>query len=577
MASRKSIELKNVDSARQSNEDLEGAGKPSKLDGKRPLRERLKFFITEYSFQVKAVIIANVLLIISIAAICVSGLDKALPLFIIAMVLWFFLVYMFVRDFCGERIYISCCLPVLVVVNRNWKIIRWVVLVIALALFAVWLWYDTSRNPRKLISLGGMAVFLGTSYLFSANRRKVRWRPVIWGIALQVIFAFVILRTTHGYSTFKFIGDQVTVFLDYTNQGSKFVFGEDYEKHTIAFKILPVIIFFSSVISVLYYLGIMPLMISKIAWLMQITMGTSGVESLTAAGNIFVGQTEAPLMIRPFLAHLTDSELHAVMTSGLATVAGGVLAIYISFGVQASHLITASVMSAPAALAVSKLFYPETDTPETATQDGIHVENEGEKNVIEAAAKGASTAVSLVANVGAMLITFFAYIAFFNGVLSWLGGLFGYPELSFENICSYIFVPVAFLMGVEPQDCRAVSKFLGIKVFLNELVGYVEMAPYIKNRGSPNGGPSISAHSEVIATYALCGFSNFLGLGVLLGGLGPMAPTRKRDMAKIAIRTLVAANIACFMTASIAGFLYDDSMDKTAPFGNGTLANSTSS
>ncbi|XP_020902330.1 solute carrier family 28 member 3 [Exaiptasia diaphana] len=417
-----------------------------------------------------------------------------------------------------------------------------------------------------------MVVFLGICYIFSANRRKVRWRPVLWGIALQVFLAFIILRTKHGYAAFDFLGKQVTTFLDYTNAGTKFVFGDDYEEHTIAFKILPVIIFFSSVISVLYYLGIMPLLISKIAWLMQITMKISGVESLTAAGNIFVGQTEAPLMIRPFLAHLTNSELHAVMTSGLATVAGGVLAIYITFGVQASHLMTASVMSAPAALAVSKLLYPETEIPETQSGEGIHIEEGGEKNVIEAAAKGASTAIALVANVGAMLITFFAYIAFFNAVLSWLGGLYGYPELSFENICSYVFVPLAFLMGVEWEDCRTVSKLLGIKVFLNELVGYIEMSPHIKNR-------TITRQSEVIATYALCGFSNFIGLGVLLGGLGPMAPNRKGDMANMAIRTLVGANIACFLTASIAGFLYDSSMEavltNTNSTLNGTLSNST--
>lgn len=386
----------------------------------------------------------------------------------------------------------------------------------------------------------------------------------MWGMGMQFVFALVILRTSHGFSAFKFVGDTVARFLDYTDVGSAFVFGEGFLEHYIAFKVLTVIIFFSSFISVLYYLGVMPLIISKIAWLMQVTMGTSAAESLSAAGNIFVGQTEAPLLIRPFLATLTQSELHAVMTGGLATVAGGIMAAYIGAGIQPSHLVAASVMSAPAALAVSKIMYPETEVPQTKSQDDIHFDKPEERNVIEAAAKGASTAISLVANVAAMLITFFAFIAFFNGVLSYVGSMVGYSELSFETICSYLFMPFAFLMGVDWADCNTVGRFLGIKTFLNEFIAYLEMAPYIKNRQDMNGGPTISRRSEVIATYALCGFTNFLGLGVLLGGLGPMAPSRQGDMAKIALRTLFAATIACFMTASIAGFLYDESFEAVA-------------
>lgn len=532
----------------------------------------------DYSFQIVVVFIAVILLIYTIVAISVSGFRHATGLFVISILFWFCVTYMFIRDHCGEAIYTSCCLPVISLVRRKWRFLRWIVLLVVLTLLALWFGLDTAKEPRRFISVAGMLVYVGISWVCSKHRRKVRWRPVFWGMGLQFVFALVILRTSHGFSAFKFVGDTVARFLDYTDVGSAFVFGPGFVEHYIAFKVLTVIIFFSSFISVLYYLGVMALIISKIAWLMQVTMGTSAAESLSAAGNIFVGQTEAPLMIRPFLAALTQSELHAVMTGGLATVAGGIMAAYIGVGIQPSHLVAASVMSAPAALAVSKIMYPETEVPQTKSQDDIHFDKPEERNVIEAAAKGASTAISLVANVAAMLITFFAFIAFFNGVLSYLGSMMGYSELSFETICSYLFMPFAFLMGVDWADCNTVGRFLGIKTFLNEFIAYLEMAPYIKNRQDMNGGPTISRRSEVIATYALCGFTNFLGLGVLLGGLGPMAPSRQGDMAKIALRTLFAATIACFMTASIAGFLYDESLEAVAtPTVTTTMSPTTSS
>ncbi|XP_020623336.1 solute carrier family 28 member 3-like [Orbicella faveolata] len=570
-------EMNNIDIA----EAIEN-GRPRAASVERTRKWRwlrnLQDFWVDYSFQIVVVFIAIVLLIYTIVAISVSGFRHATGLFVISMLFWFCVIYMFIRDHCGETIYISCCLPVISLVRRKWKFLRWIVLLVVLTLLALWFGLDTAKDPRRFISVAGMLVYVGISWVFSKHRRKVRWRPVLWGMGMQFVFALVILRTSHGFSAFKFVGDTVARFLDYTDVGSAFVFGEGFLEHYIAFKVLTVIIFFSSFISVLYYLGVMPLIITKIAWLMQVTMGTSAAESLSAAGNIFVGQTEAPLMIRPFLAALTQSELHAVMTGGLATVAGGIMAAYIGVGIQASHLVAASVMSAPAALAVSKIMYPETEVPQTKSQDDIHFDKPEERNVIEAAAKGASTAISLVANVAAMLITFFAFIAFFNAVLSYLGRMVGYPELSFQTICSYLFMPFAFLMGVDWADCNTVGRFLGIKTFLNEFIAYLEMAPYIKNRQEMNGGPTISRRSEVIATYALCGFTNFLGLGVLLGGLGPMAPSRQGDMARIAVRTLFAATIACFMTASIAGFLYDESFEAVAtPTVNTTMSPTTSS
>lgn len=517
-----------------------------------------------YSFQVIVVVISLLLLIYTVIAISISGFHHVRGLFAISLVFWFCVIYMFIRDHCGGEIYTLCCLPVISLIRKKWRILRWIVLLVILTLIGLWFGLDTAKEPRRFISVLGMLVYVGISYAFSVHRKKVKWRPVLWGMGMQFVFALIILRTPQGFTVFKFIGDTVARFLDYTDVGSAFVFGNEFASHYIAFKVLTVIIFFSSFISVLYYLGVMPLIITKIAWLMQVTMGTSAAESLSAAGNIFVGQTEAPLMIRPFLATLTQSELHAVMTGGLATVAGGIMAAYIGVGIQASHLVAASVMSAPAALAVSKIMYPETEVPQTTSQGDIHFDNPEERNLIEAAAKGASTAISLVANVAAMLITFFAFIAFFNAVLSYIGSMVGYSELSFQVICSYLFMPFAFLMGVDWADCNTVGRFLGIKTFLNEFVAYLEMAPYIKNRNEMNGGPTISRRSEVITTYALCGFTNFLGLGVLLGGLGPMARSREGDMARIALRTLFAATIACFMTASIAGFLYDESFEAAA-------------
>lgn len=293
---------------------------------------------------------------------------------------------------------------------------------------------------------------------------------------------------------------------------------------------------------------------------MQITMKTSGVESLNAAGNIFIGQTEAPLMIRPFLEHVTMSELHAIMTGGFATIAGSVLAAYIEYGVSASHLLSASVMSAPAALAISKLMYPETEIPETLNEENIELPKGNERNVIEAAAKGASTAIALVANIAANLIAFLAFLAFFNGVLSWLGSMVGKPELSFEYICSYVLRPVAFIMGVPWEDSDVVAELLGVKTFLNEFVAYTRLATIIENRTKMTGLRTISVRSEIIATYALCGFANFSSIGIQIGGLAPLAPSRRQDLATVAVRALVAGTIACFMTACIAGVLYDESL-----------------
>ncbi len=289
---------------------------------------------------------------------------------------------------------------------------------------------------ERAISALVLVVFVGISYAFSINRRAIRWRLVLWGIALQLIFALLILKTTAGFAVFKFLGDVVSQFLNFSDAGAKFVFGDNFEEHFVAFKVLPTIIFFSSFITVLYHYGILQQVVKGVAWLMMKTMGTSGAESLSCAANIFVGQTEAPLLIKPYVATMTQSELHAVMTGGFATIAGGVMAAYISFGVSAEHLIAASVMSAPAALAISKLLFPETEKSLTAGVVQIEVERTT-ANVIDAAAVGASEGMKLALNVAAMLIAFLGLLALVNALLGWTGARFGWPQLSLEWIFSY--------------------------------------------------------------------------------------------------------------------------------------------
>lgn len=400
---------------------------------------------------------------------------------------------------------------------------------------------------ERLISVLGLVVFVGLSYAFSCDRRAVKWPPVLWGIALQLIFAILILKTTLGLAVFKFLGDLVAQLLNFSDVGAKFVFGDNFADHFIAFKVLPTIIFFSSFIALLYHYGILQRVVQAVAWGMMKTMKTSGAETLCCAANIFVGQTEAPLLIKPYLATMTLSELHAVMTGGFATIAAGVMAAYISFGVPAEHLIAASVMSAPAALAISKLLYPETEKSLTTGVVELKVERVY-ANAVDAVASGASDGLKLAANVGAMLIAFLGLLAFFNALLGWFGGLISLPGLSLEWIFSYLMAPVAWLMGVPWADCGKVGMLLGKKTILNEFIAYLDLMELVKQK-------AISERSQIISIYALCGFSNIGSIGIQIGGIGAIAPQRQGDLARLGVRAMIAGSVACFMTACIAGML----------------------
>jgi CNT family concentrative nucleoside transporter len=400
---------------------------------------------------------------------------------------------------------------------------------------------------ERFNSLVGLGVFTGLAYLLSIDRRAIRWRPVIWGIAIQLFFALLILRTPIGFAVFSFLGSLVGRFLDFSDAGAAFVFGENFKDFFFAFKVLPTIIFFSSFITVLYHYGVLQRVVEWVAAVMIRTMKTSGAESLSAASNIFVGQTEAPLLIKPYVSTMTQSELHAVMTGGFATIAGGVMAAYISFGIPAEHLIAASVMSAPAALAISKLLYPETEPSLTAGEVTIKVERTS-ANVIDAAASGALDGLRLALNVGAIIIAFLALLAMVNALLGWVGGLVGFPTLSLELILSFLLAPIAWLMGIPWADCGQVGTLLGKRTILNEFIAYVDLQTLIQEN-------RISERAVIIATYALCGFANIGSIGIQIGGIGGIAPNRQPDLAQLGLRAMIGGTLACFMTASIAGML----------------------
>uniref|UniRef100_A0A8C3VIA1 Sodium/nucleoside cotransporter n=1 Tax=Catharus ustulatus TaxID=91951 RepID=A0A8C3VIA1_CATUS len=427
----------------------------------------------------------------------------------------------------------------------------WVALLTGLI---VWLALDTGRNPEQLISLGGFCFLVLFLFACSKHHGAVSWRAVFWGLGLEFLLGLFVLRTTPGTQAFQWLGDQVQYFLGYTTAGSSFVFGNTLIEDVFAFQTLPIIVFFSCVMSILYYLGVMQWLILKISWLLQVSMGTTPTETLSVAGNIFVGQTEAPLLIRPYLADMTLSEIHAVMTGGFSTIAGSVMGAYISFGIDAASLIAASVMAAPCALAMAKLVYPEVEESK--------FKGKAKRNILEAASNGAAASVGLVANIAANLIAFLAVLEFINAALRWFGEMVDIHGLTFQVICSYVLMPVAFLMGADWADSPVVAELLGIKIFLNEFVAYQQLAEYKKNRlmgleeWDGNRKQWISVRAESITTFALCGFANLSSIGITLGGLASMVPQRKGDLASVVLRALLTGICVSMLNACLAGLLH---------------------
>jgi CNT family concentrative nucleoside transporter len=397
---------------------------------------------------------------------------------------------------------------------------------------------------ERLLPLVGLVVILGIAYAFSTDRKAIRMKTVAWGLGLQLALALFVLKTQAGQLLFAYVGDKIKKLLDYSFAGSQMVFGGLGVKgggsfgFIFAFQVLPTIIFIAALFAILYYLGVMQVIVKAFARVMTSLMGASGAESLNVAASIFMGQTEAPLTVRPFLNKMTRSELMCVMTSGMAHISGGIMAAYIAFGIEAKHLLAAVIMTAPGTILLAKLFVPETEKPETAGTVKLEIP-QTDANLVGAAARGTGEGLHLALNVAAMLISFLALVALVNGLLGVVG-------LKLETLLGYAFMPLALAMGVPWKDAFVIGDLLGTRMVLNEFIAYSRLGPLKE---------SLDPRSFTIATYALCGFANFGSIGIQIGGIGALAPERKDDLARLGFRALIAGTLANFMTACIAGML----------------------
>ncbi|MFT6787192.1 MAG: CNT family concentrative nucleoside transporter [Pseudoalteromonas rhizosphaerae] len=398
------------------------------------------------------------------------------------------------------------------------------------------------------MSLVGMCMLLGIAFAASTNRKAISFRTVGIAFALQFIIGGFVLFSDAGKNALVGMSKAVSSVIGFANDGISFLFGPLANQDTLGFifaiQVLPVIVFFSALVAVLYHLGIMDWIIRILGGGLQKLLKTSRTESLSATANIFVGQTEAPLIVKPFIATMTKSELFAVMVGGLATVAGSVMAGYVIIGVELKYLIAASFMAAPGGFLMAKMIVPETETPKDTLAD-LELEEDKPVNVIDAAASGAANGMHLALNVGAMLLAFVALIALLNGLLGGIGGWFDYPTLTLQEILGYIFAPVAWLLGVPWNEAIIAGSFIGQKLVVNEFVAYLDFMNY---------RDTLSAHTQAIVTFALCGFANLSSIAILLGGLGGMAPSRRKDIARLGLRAVLAGSMANLMSAAIAGF-----------------------
>src|ERR1700729_2781450 len=396
----------------------------------------------------------------------------------------------------------------------------------------------------------GILAILAVCFLFSTHKRAIRPSLILWGLGLQLTFAFIVLRTPAA-RIFEVLSDKVNLVIGYSQAGSKFVFGDQLgggQPAVFAFQVLPIIIFICSLFAILYYLGVMQVLVRAMAVVMQRVMGTSGAESMNVAASIFMGQTEAPLTIRPFLADMTESELFTVMSSGMAHVSGAVMAAYVLIAhVEIRHLLTAVIMTAPATLMLAKILIPETGSPATAGEVKIEVERPG-VNIIDAAARGAGDGLQLALNIGAMLIAFVGLIAMVNGILKGLHDTnhLAWIPASAQDILGHVFAPMAWLLGVKYHDCASIGNLLGTRLILNEFVAFINLGAIKAN---------LDPRSFIIATYALCGFANLSSVAIQVGGIGALAPSRKSDLARLGMKAVAAGTMANFMSACIAGMV----------------------
>jgi CNT family concentrative nucleoside transporter len=404
--------------------------------------------------------------------------------------------------------------------------------------------------PQRLVGLLGIAAFVGIAVALSHNRKAISPRVLVWGLGLQALLAVFVLRVPAGREIFVKLGAAITALLGYSYAGTELVFGELGKQHSsigmvFAFQVLPAIIFVSALFAILYYLGVMQLVVGLFARVMHRTMGASGAESMNVAASIFMGQTEAPLTIRPFLARMTQSELMTIMTAGMAHVSGSIMAAYIAFGVEARHLLTAVIMTAPGTVLMAKLLEPETGQPETLGKVSTDIPRI-DANIVAAAARGTGEGLQLMLNVIAMLISFVALVALVNGILGWGHSHVAFSPANVQTVLGFLFRPIAWLMGVPWVDTGIIGGLLGTRMVLNEFIAYAELGK-LKEMLQPA--------SFTIATFALCGFANISSVGIQIGGIGALAPERKQDLARLGFRAMIAGTLANFVSASLAGLL----------------------
>ena len=398
-----------------------------------------------------------------------------------------------------------------------------------------------------MVGLLGVAVLLGIAFPMSSAKRSINWRTVGGAFAIQASVGAFVLYSEPGKQVLLSMTRFVANIIAYSQEGINFLFGPIGDKSIafiFAFNVLPVIVFFSSLIAVLYHLKVMGLIIKVIGGALQKLLKTSQPESMSSAANIFVGQTEAPLVVRPFIPHMTTSELFAVMVGGLASIAGSVMAGYAGMGVELKYLLAASFMAAPGGLLMAKIILPETSKPNEELKE-IDAEDTGYANVFDAAASGAASGITLALNVGAMLLAFIALIAMFNGLIGWSAALFGYENVTFEGILGYVLQPLAWAIGVPWEEAQLAGSFIGQKMVVNEFVAYLN---FLENQSQ------LSEASQAIITFALCGFANFSSIAILMGGIGAMAPTRRKEIARLGMKAVIAATLSNLMSAALAGF-----------------------
>jgi len=417
---------------------------------------------------------------------------------------------------------------------------------------------------ERLQPLVGLLLIGLIAYSLSTNRKAIRLRTIVWGFGLQLLFALIVLKTSLGQQVFGVLGEQIRKLLGFAAVGSSFVFGAIGDQPVwarvmnsalgpegarygviFAFQIAPTIIFIAALFAILYYLGIMQFVVRAFALVMNKVMGASGAESLNVAASIFMGQTEAPLTVRPFLPKMTQSELMTVMTSGMAHISGGIMAAYIAFGIEPKHLLTAVIMTAPGTLMMAKMFVPETETPETMGTVKLSIP-QTDVNVIDAAGRGTGEGLHLAMNVVAMLISFIALIALVNAMMSGVGGWFGHPEFSLQLVLGWVFAPVAWSLGVPWKDAGAIGNLLGTRMVLNEFIAFAQLGPMKE---------TLDPRSFTVATFALCGFANFASIGIQIGGIGALVPERRHDLARLGMRAMLAGTLANFVSACIAALL----------------------